>query len=279
VAVSAAAAILYILATWPDRGNEKYLGALVARLAILLVVTSLAIYYALTETARIEELAQLREKVALADYRQRLSQEMHDGIQHYLADIVMRLELARRLVATDSAEAARLAVDQRFALRRAAAELRYLVRLLRSPALEREGFVDALGHHLSIFAESCLVSAPLEIEGEVKPLPAEVAHAAFRIVQEALMNAEKHAQATEVKVTLRFSADRFACTVKDDGIGFDPAALPAPGTESGLGLPGMTQRAESIGGTIRVSSAPAQGTEVEFAAPLSSETAAASKGS
>jgi len=279
VAVGAATTILYTLATWPDRGNEKYLGALVARLAILFVVTSLAIYYALTETARIEELAQLREKVALADYRQRLSQEMHDGIQHYLADIVMRLELARRLMAGDAAEAARLAVDQRFAVRRAAAELRYLVRLLRSPALEREGFVEALRHHLALFAESCSVSAPLEIEGEVTPLPAQAAHAAFRIIQEALMNAEKHAQATEVKVTLRFSVDQFACTIKDDGIGFDPAALPAPGTESGLGLPGMTQRAESVGGTIRVSSAPGQGTEVEFAVPLNNQTGAAPKGS
>ena len=273
-AVSAATALLYVLATWQDRGSEKYLGSLVTRLAVLFVVTSLAIYYALTEAARIEELAQLRETVALADYRQRLSQEMHDGIQHYLADIVMRLELARRLAATDSAKAARLAVDQRFAVRRAAAELRYLVRLLRSPALEREGFVEALLHHLSIFAENCSVSAPLEIEGEVRPLPPELAHAAFRIIQEALMNAEKHAQASEVKVTLRFGADEFACTVKDDGVGFDPAAVPAPGMDGGLGLPGMTQRAESVGGGICVSSAPAQGTEVAFAAPLSNQVGA-----
>jgi signal transduction histidine kinase len=274
LAVSVATALLYILATWQDRGSEKYLGALVARFAVLFVVTSLAACYALTEAARIEELAKLRERVALADYRQRLSQEMHDGIQHYLADIVMRLELARRLMATDAAEAARLAVDQRFAVRRAAGELRYLVRLLRSPAVERQGFVDALRHHLSIFAEGASVSTPLEIEGEVRPLLPEVAHAAFRIIQEALMNVEKHAQATEVKVTLRFGARDFECTVKDNGVGFDNASPPARGMAAGLGLPGMAQRAESIGGKIRVTSAPGQGTEVVFAAPVDNQRGA-----
>jgi signal transduction histidine kinase len=269
VFVSVATALLYLLATWADRGNEKYLGALVARFAILFAVTSLAVYYARTETVRIEELAKLRERVALADYRQRLSREMHDGIQHYLADIVMRLELARRLMTQDPLKAARLAVDQRFAVRRAAAELRYLVRLLRSPAVEREGFVDALRHHLSVFSEDSSVSAPLEIEGEITALPAEIAHAAFRIIQEALMNAEKHAQATQVKVALRFAPAEFACTVKDDGIGFDAAAIPAAGIDGGLGLPGMAQRAQAVGGFARVTSAPGQGTEIAFTVPLS----------
>lgn len=271
VLVSVATALLYLLATWADHGSEKYVGTLVARFAILFAVTSLAVYYARTETARIEELARLRERVALADYRQRLSREMHDGIQHYLADIVMRLELARRLITDDPLKAARLAVDQRFAVRQAAAELRYLVRLLRSPAVEREGFVDALRHHLSVFSEDSSVSALLEIEGEAGPLPVEVAHAAFRIIQEALMNAEKHAQATDVKVTLRFAPNEFACTVTDNGRGFDATTVPGAGIDGGLGLPGMTQRAESVGGRACVTSAPGRGTEVAFTVPLSDQ--------
>jgi len=271
IVVSVATALLYLLATWADRGNEKYLGTLVARFAILFAVTSLAVYYARTETVRIEELAKLRERVALADYRQRLSREMHDGIQHYLADIVMRLELARSLMTEDPLKAARLAVDQRFAVRQAAAELRYLVRLLRSPAVEREGFVDALRHHLSVLSEDSSVSAQLEVEGEVGPLPVEVAHAAFRIIQEALMNAEKHAEATEVRVTLHFARDEFACTVTDNGRGFDATAVPAAGIDGGLGLPGMTQRAESVGGSACVTSAPGQGTKVTFTVPLSDQ--------
>jgi len=167
VVVSFASALLYAIATWQDHASEKYWGTLMARLVLLLAVTSVAIYYALTEAALIEELGRLREKAALSDYRSRLSREMHDGIQHYLADIALRLELARKLIATDPAQAARIAIDQRFAVRQATAELRYLVRLLRSPAVERQGFVEALRHHLSVFAESASISAPLEISGDV----------------------------------------------------------------------------------------------------------------
>lgn len=248
-AVGAASAILYAMATWQDHTSEKYWGSLMARMVVLLTVTSLAIYYSVTEAAVIEELGRLREKVALSDYRSRLSREMHDGVQHYLASIAVRLELARKLMATDPVEAARIAVDQRFAVRRASAELRYLVRLLRSPVVEREGFVDALRRHLSMLAESSSISTPLGVEGEVRPLPPDVAHAAFRIMQEAVMNAERHAGATEVKVTLRFGPDRFGCTIRDNGVGFDPASLPqAPGMGGGFGLPGMSHRAESVGG-------------------------------
>jgi signal transduction histidine kinase len=277
-AVSLAVAALYLIATWPNHTQEKYWGTMMVRLVVLLMVTSLALYYSLTEAALIEELARLREEVALSDYRNRLSREMHDGIQHYLADIALRLELARKLMATDPAAAARSAVDQRFPVRQAAAELRYLVGLLRSPAVEREGFVSALRHHLSAFAAGSSMSAPLEVNGEVQPLPPGVAHAAFRIVQEAMTNAEKYAHATEVKVTVSFGADRFECSVRDDGGGFDVAGLPqAPTMGGGFGLPGMVQRAESVGGKVEVSSTVGEGTVVTFVAPAG-ETGTARKG-
>jgi signal transduction histidine kinase len=278
VAVSIATGLLYVLATWSTRQDPKYAAALSFRLIVLALVAFLATYYALAEQALVDEVVKLREAAALADYRGRLSREMHDGIQHYLANIAVRLELARKLADTDPAEAARVAVDQRFAIRQAAAELRYLVRLLRSPALEREGFVDAVRHHLSLFTEGSSMSVPLEVHGDVRPLPPDLAQAAFRVMQEALMNAEKHAHATEVRVTLSFDADRFGCVIKDDGVGFDPASLSqAPLAGGGFGLPSMAQRAESVGGKISVSSAPGEGTVVEFTAPIC-ETGMTGKG-
>ncbi len=265
VAVSLASAVLYLAATWPSRVVPSYATAIIFRLVILLVTASLATYNAMTEQALIEEVGRLREEIALASYRSRLSQEMHDGIQHYLADIAVRLELARSLISRDPVGAARMAADQRFVVRQALGELRYLVRLLRSPAVEREGFVDALRHHLSLFSESSSVAAPLEIEGEAEPLPPEVAHAAFRIMQEALMNVEKHAKARQARVILRFAPCLFGCTIKDDGVGFDPSAAPEqPSVTGGFGLLGMQQRAESVGGQLRVVSSPGAGTEVTF---------------
>ena len=269
IAVSAATTGLYLLATWQDHGSEKYWGSLMVRMVILLMATSLAIYYSLTESALIEQIGRLREEVALSDYRTRLSREMHDGIQHYLASIAVRLELARRIADTDPVEAARIAVDQRFALRQASAELRYLVRLLRSPELDRKGFIDALEHHLAVFAESSAMSMSLRVDGEVPALPPEVAQAAFRIIQEAVMNAERHARATEVEVSLSFGDDGFQCAIADNGTGFDPASLlEAPPSGGGFGLPSMVQRAESVGGKLVVSSAAGEGTVVSFAAPV-----------
>ncbi len=269
VAVGLVSAVLYTAATWPADPSSYYLTTLGTRILVLLLATLLAVYYARSEVVRVEQMARLREKVVLADYRTRLSQEMHDGIQHYLVNIAARLELARKLMGKEPEQAAKIAVDQRFAVRQAADELRYLVRLLRSPAVEREGFVDALRHHLSLFAERSSISAPLAIQGTTTPVPPEVAHAAFRILQEALTNVEKHAQTDQAAVTLRFSPDLFECVIADKGVGFDPSnTAERPGIEGGLGLSSMRERAESVGGSLRVNSVPGQGTEITVSVPM-----------
>lgn len=279
IAISVASGVLYFLTTWPDHGDPTYPGAMMARFVVLIIVSSLAASFAHAETTHIEEVTKLREQVALAEYRGRLSQEMHDGIQGYLGGIAVRLELARKAMIDDPAAAARLAVDQRFAIRQAIAELRYLVHLLRSPAVEQGGFVEALQHHVSVFAEGSPTSVLLETEGEARPLPPEVAHAAFRIAQEALVNVEKHARATEVRVRLCFAENSLTCSIRDNGVGFDPAAAPkASRLAGGFGLPSMAQRAESVGGELHLTSAPGQGTEVTFTAPVGAEGERPQKG-
>jgi signal transduction histidine kinase len=75
-----------------------------------------------------------------------------------------------------------------------------------------------------------------------------------------------------VKVTLSFGADCFRCRIADNGVGFDLASLPQPqGIGGGFGLPGMVERAESVGGEVEVSSAPGRGTVVAFTAPIAGE--------
>lgn len=271
--------LLYLAATWTDRADPDYVGAMAARLLILVLATSQAVVYALAESARIEETARLRERLALADYRDRLAGEMHDGLQHYLADISMHLELARRLVSDDPAEAAALAVEQRYAVRRAADELRYLIRLLRSPAVDREGFLAALRNHLHTFGERASVSTPLAIEGPSLALPPEVAHAAFRIIQEALTNVEKHAEARQAKVTLRFDDRFFECLVADDGAGFCPeGATESTTVGTGFGLSSMRQRAMAVGGELEISSTPGGGTDIRFSVPLKESEIALAEG-
>jgi DNA-binding NarL/FixJ family response regulator len=98
VLVGLASGLLYVAATWPADFSVIYLEKLGTRIFVILLVTLLAACYALHEIARVEEIARLREKVGLADYRSRLSQEMHDGIQHYLVGMAMRLDMARKLM-------------------------------------------------------------------------------------------------------------------------------------------------------------------------------------
>ncbi len=261
--------VLYLEMTWYPHPVPGYWLQVGPRIAALALATSLAVINAAMEAARMEEVAAMREQLALADYRQRLSQEMHDGIQHDLVGLTVRLELARQLMADDPAQAARIAIDQRFVARQAADELRTLVYLLRSPAVEREGFVSALQHRLSLFAQRSAISARLHFEGDSVPLPPQAAHTAFRIIQEALTNAEKHSRASRVDVILRFGSDAFECAVKDDGIGFDVASVADRVlVGSGFGLGGMKQRADLVGGWLRVDSQPDAGTEIAFGFPL-----------
>ncbi len=268
VLVGLGGAALYTAATWTPDFSANEMAMLSTRVFVLLLVTLLAARYALTESARVEEFARLREKVALGDYRARLSREMHDGIQHYLVNIAARLQLARLLMKKDPSRAAQMAIDQRFTIGQAADELRYLVRHLRSPVVERQGFVDALREHVSMFADRSGASVALEVEGTPTALLPDVEQAVLRIVQEALTNTQKHAQAGEAKVRLRFGSEVFVGVIADNGVGFDPSDTPEePGIEGGLGLASMRERAESVGGSLQVNSVPGQGTKISFTVP------------
>lgn len=274
-------AVLYLAAVWPPSPEvADPLAKAITYVFVILLATALATFYARWEAARVREMVRLREQVALADYRSRLSQEMHDGIQHYLVKIATRLDLAGVLADKEPGRAARIATDQRLTVRQAGDELRYLVRRLRSPVIERLGFVDALRDHVAMFTERSCVNVAVQIEGTAASLPPDVEQAAFRIVQEALTNAEKYAQASEVRVRLRFGDDAFECVVADDGVGFDRDAEAAgePEPDSGFGLVSMNERAESVGGRLVVDSAPGQGTRVTFTVPLGDGSAAEPEG-
>jgi signal transduction histidine kinase len=147
-------------------------------------------------------------------------------------------------------------------LRRLAHELRptILDDLGLRPALEflAEGFASRAGIKV-IVRGTC--------EGR---LPAQIENAVYRIVQEALTNAARHARATAVTVELEQAAHRLVCSVRDDGVGFDSEALLGRGAR-GLGLLGMRERLTPFGGTLQIHSAPGQGTEVRVTVPRGEE--------
>jgi signal transduction histidine kinase len=110
----------------------------------------------------------------------------------------------------------------------------------------------------------CRLDVPLQLPHW--PITAETRHNIFLAFKEALHNVVKHAGATEVSVDLAIGADDFALIVRDNGKGFDPAAVkPRPGR--GNGLKNMTQRMEKIGARCEIKSAPGAGTEIRFSVP------------
>jgi signal transduction histidine kinase len=140
-------------------------------------------------------------------------------------------------------------------------ELRSVIVHLRPAALESQGLAVALGKHVDVLRRTHKRDIELQISADA-PVAAAVEGDAFRIAQEALHNALRHAQAARIEVALRTEPGRLELTVTDDGVGFDPGAA---GVRSHrLGLTTMAERARAAGGTLEIASAPGSGTTVRL---------------
>jgi PAS domain S-box-containing protein len=195
--------------------------------------------------------------------RRRIAGDIHDDSIPVLTALELRLEMLRRHFAGPEPAAALAKLEE--TLTQAIGRLRYLLFELRPPALDREGLAAALRAYLEEFKDEPRLSYRLENRLDAEPDP-ETRAMVYRIVQEALANVRKHAEASTVEVLLEPRGDGVGVTVRDDGRGFRPdevvKALPAH-----LGLTSMRERAEIAGGWCEVKSLPGSGTTVEFWIP------------
>ena len=143
--------------------------------------------------------------------------------------------------------------------------VRNLAQDLRPPMLDDLGIGPALDSQTRKFSARTGIPITLNIEGDADSIPEQYRTCLYRIVQEALTNSARHAEATGVKVTLRAAARRVWAAIEDDGKGFDPHA---PGAR-GLGLIGMEERARELKGALEIHSAPGRGTSIRVDLPLS----------
>jgi PAS domain S-box-containing protein len=200
-----------------------------------------------------------RLEVAQEEERHRIAADIHDDPIQVMSAADMRIQ---GLVESAKDPDLRAALGEvHTSVMQAIERLRSMLFELRPPALEQQGLVAALEIYVRhVGAEAGLDSA---VEGrlETEP-PGEVRAILFRIAQEAIANVRKHAAAGRVDVTLEEREDGVMVRVRDDGRGFDPAAVerPVPGH---LGMSAMPERAELAGGWCRVESAPGAGTVVE----------------
>ena len=208
------------------------------------------------------EKARRSEEEAIAEERRRIAREIHDGLAQDLAALRFQVRRWQALIERDPAQAKTELEELHRILGEKIREVRRAIFALRPVALDEQGFWPALEHFLDEFGEQNGLQTSLEVQGERERLPAALEPVLFRIVQEALHNVARHAQASRVWVTLDLTAG-LLLRVRDDGLGFDPATLPRLAQEGHLGLRQMRERVEALGGTLEVRSAPGQGTEVE----------------
>jgi signal transduction histidine kinase len=206
-----------------------------------------------------------RLSAAQEDERRRLSRELHDQVGQSVTGLSLGLKALER---SGQAPVAALQALQAMAndisrdIHRAAADL-------RPAALDDLGLKKAL----MALAGSCAQPSGLRIElqevGAMDGLPAEVEILVYRVVQEALNNVLKHAKAESVSVVLERSGAMLRVIIEDDGLGFDPDLPPDPDAPPALGLLGMRERLDLLGGTMTIESAPGAGATLFIDIPLS----------
>jgi signal transduction histidine kinase len=127
-------------------------------------------------------------------------------------------------------------------------------------------------YQVNQLAQSEGIKVHFEVEGEVENLPADMEVAIYRILQEALNNVRRHANATEVGVSVIFTDDQIILTVKDNGQGFEvPEAMTDFASGGSFGMMGLQERAQLFGGNVVVQSEPAKGTTVHLVIPQQSK--------
>jgi two-component system sensor histidine kinase DegS len=205
---------------------------------------------------------------AQEEERKRVAREIHDGPAQSLANLVLRTEICERLLAQDIDEALKELGELKKTAKGSLTELRRIIFDLRPMALDDLGLVPALRRYLEDLRDRLGLPVELVILGEEVRLDLNQEVTLFRLAQEAVNNARKHAQAKEIRVRLEFAPLAATLVVEDDGRGFIPSET---GSLAGFGLLGMRERAELVDGDFEVTSAPGEGTRIRVRVPLAKE--------
>jgi signal transduction histidine kinase len=195
--------------------------------------------------------------------RRRLARELHDETGQALTSILLGLRAVED--AGNSHDLRQAASDLRELVVATLQDVRRLAVQLRPKALDDFGLVPALERLVQTFSESTDIRVALEAQLGDERLPPEVETTLYRIIQEALTNIVKHAEAANVSILLVRGKGSATVVIEDDGQGFDPDKT----REGGLGLVGMRERAELHEGRLRIESAPGgEGATLVIEVPL-----------
>lgn len=213
-------------------------------------------------SARVAELTAMNSKVRRAtqqatalneSYLRRLGADLHDGPAQFIALAAMRLE--SDLVLTATADPRRREAELqaiRARLTEALEEIRSICRGLVLPQIEASDLATSVRRAVEDYRKRTGSSVLVEVLAELPPTPLSQRICAYRFVQEALSNGHRHCRGARQTVSIDIVGDRLCIVVRDDGPGFDPAAVPP----HSIGISGLRQRIESLGGTFLLETSP-----------------------
>jgi len=272
---AAAGATEYVLAPVSNQG--KTIGVLV--LGRGEAYTEAEADFAATAAEYLFELARSNDAVsveeqATAGERKRIAQELHDGLAQELTGVVLSLEGAQRAFERNpqvlGQQLAKATRDARATL----ADVRQYMGALRQSAPGGLGLPTTVARLIDDLKRQIGLAVEMQEQGSEHELDADLQRAVIRIVGEALRNVAQHAGARHATVTLNYSDTDVVVTVTDDGAGFDMTTTTASAEANGhFGLVGMRERAEAVGGRLRVTSTPGNGTLIEATIPYEASRA------
>ncbi|MGY4688906.1 sensor histidine kinase [Salibacterium sp. K-3] len=214
----------------------------------------------MVEDAREKQQFGLKIIEAQEEERKRVAREIHDGPAQMIANVLLRSELVERVKDEQGMDKALEEIqDLRSMIKSSLAEVRRIIYDLRPMALDDLGLVPTLNKYLNNIEENTNLAIRFSSLGQDDlRLSANLEAGLFRIVQEAVQNARKHANPTEVQVKIEMKRSYVSIVIKDDGIGFDPSVS----SEDSFGLMGMRERINALNGELTIDSAPGKGTVV-----------------
>ncbi len=214
---------------------------------------------------QLQTLLQTHDELARVEERNRLARDLHDTVKQQTYAARMQLTAAKNLLGSDPTATAGHIEAALQLNRETQQELKLIIDELRPAALQGKGLAHALKEYADRWQEHTGIKAETTVSGE-RPLPFEVEQALYRVLQEALSNIARHADADAVRLSLSMSPEQVTLVVADNGRGFDVNAI----SPNSYGLAGMQARLREVGGVLEVEFTPSIGTTVTAAVKLES---------
>ena len=208
---------------------------------------------------RLSEQTAVIEELAIGQERHRLARELHDTLAHSLSATAVQLQAVQTLLKVQPEAAVTELRSAQQQIKDGLKESRLAINALRASPLEEQGLAEALRQRAAQFAERSGLTVDCQIDEAMPTLPLLTEQTIYRTADEALLNVERHAQASEIQVSLQNQQGKVRLVVQDNGLGFETSQV---GHNGRYGLVGIKERAALIGAQLQLESVPGQGTTI-----------------